>query len=421
MPVDWRDNLLPASIGGADLFVSDVRTAIGRRVIVTQLPKRDKPVNEDMGREADSYSVTAFVIGDEYMAARDEVMKALREPGPYIFTHPWQGPKSVVLDGKVEVSESDTEGGWAKLSFSLVESGEPDGLRVLVSTSTALASAAAAGVTAGAADLAKGLKGVGLGSIFAAAAAAIGKVSAKLMAAKRKVFGALGVSQLTSLTDSITQLKDTGYRLLNSPAELMTTLSGLCASIMSVIAIFEIDDEAAAPFPGGAKTIRAEAALEAAQDLVEIDTVTPPPFPGGPVDADAQEAEAAVGKALRVAAITSTAAAFQTLPLESAGTAKTALASIARMTEQLLRDPTTSDELFAAMSDLKVALDRHLAGLASSLPSVQTFTPVVTAPALLVAWQIYGDPTRDQEIAGRNNTRDPNYLRGGVPLQVLDA
>lgn len=420
MPIDWRDNLLPASIGGVEIFVSDVRSTFGRRVVVTQLPKRDKPVNEDMGREADGYSVSAFVIGTEYMAARDDVMKVLRSPGPYIFVHPWQGPKSVVLEGKVEVSESDTEGGWAKLSFQLVESGEPDGLRILVSSSAALATAAAAGIAAGAVDLEKGLNGVGLGSIFAAAAAAIGKVSDKLMGAKRKVFGALGVSELTSLTDSITELKDTGYRLLNAPAELMTTLSGLVAAIMSVIAIFGSDDEAG-PFPGGAKAIRAEAALEAAQDLVEVDTVTPPPFPGGPIDAGAQEAERAIGKALRVAAVTTVAALFQTLPLESANGAKAALKSIAAMTEQQLLDDATSDALFLALTDLKSALDRHLAGLASSLPSVQEYTPAVTTAALLAAWQLYGDPTRDLEICGRNNVRDPNYLRGAVPLQVLDA
>lgn len=421
MPVDWRDNLLPASIGGVDLFVSSVNTSGGRRTIVTELPKRDKPVNEDMGRAAWRYAVTGFVIGTEYMAARDDVMRVLSSKGPHVFVHPWQGPKSVVLEGTVTIAESDTEGGWAQLSFQLVESGEPDGLRVLVSSAAALAAAADAGVAAGAADLAKGLAGVGIGDVFAAATAAVGKVSSTLMSAKRKVLGALGVSELTSLTDAITELKDTGHRLLNTPAVLMTTLSGLVASLMSVIGVFDDDNAAAAPFPGGAKAIRAEAALEAAQELAAVDTATPPPFPGGPVDAGAQEAERAVGKALRVAAVTSTAALFQTLPLESADTAKQALAAIGDLAEQLLVDETTSDELFTALTDLKAALDRHLAGLASSLPSVQQYTPPITMPALLIAWQFYGDPTRDLEIAGRNNVKDPNFVQGGVPLQVLDV
>lgn len=421
MPVDWRDNLLPASIAGVDLFVGDVRTTVGRRVVVTELPRRDKPVNEDMGRKARGYAVTGFVIGIEYMTARDSLMKALEAEGPYVFVHPWQGPKSVVLEGTVEVAESDTEGGWARLSFQLGESGENDGLRQLVSSASALGSAADAGVAAGAIDLAKGLRGVDIGDIFAAAAGAIGKVSDKLMAAKRKAVGALGVSELTSLTDSITDLKDTGHRLLDAPGELMTTISRLAAAIMSVIGIFDDEDPAAAPFPGGAKIVRAEAALDAAQELVEVDTVTPPPFPGGPVNEAAQEAERAVGKALRVAAVTSTAALFRTLEIESSDTASAARAAIGDMVELLLVDPTTSDDLFTALTDLKAALDRHLAGLASSLPSVQEYTPPVTTSALLLAWQLYGDPTRDAEISGRNSVRDPNFIRGGVVLKVLDG
>jgi prophage DNA circulation protein len=421
VPVDWRDNLLPGSIGGAELFIGDVRTTVGRRVVVTELPGRDKPVNEDMGRAARRYAVTGFVIGDEYMAARDKVVAVLESEGPYDFVHRWQGPKSVVLEGPLEITESDTEGGWARLSFTIVESGEPDGLRILVSSASALAAAADAGIAAGAIDLAKGLKKVGIGSIFAAAANAVSKVSRTLMKAKQKVFGALGVKELTSLTDAITDLKDTAYALINAPAELMTTLSGLVASIMSVVAIFEDDDPAAAPYPGGAKAVRAEAALSAAQELSSVDTVTPPPFPGGPVDEDAQEAEKAIGKALRVAAVTNTAAVFKTLPLESGETAKAALAAVGKMAEQLLADETTSDELFNALTDLKAALDRHLAGLASSLPSVQTLTPAVTMPALLLAYQYYGDPTRDLEVCGRNRLRDPNFVRGGEPLEVLDA
>lgn len=421
MPVDWRDNLLPAMIGNVDLFVSDVRTTFGRRVVVTELPKRDKPVNEDMGRKADGYAVTGFVIGNEYMTARDDVMRVLKSEGPYIFQHPWQGPKSVVLAGEVQVAETDTEGGWARLTFQLVESGEKDGLRKLVSTAAALSVAADAAVLAGAGDLAKGLKKVGLGSIFAAAANAVSKVSRTLMNAKRKVFGALGVSELTSLTDAISDLKDTGYQLLNAPGELMTTISGLVASIMSVIGIFSDDDEAASPYPGGAKAVRAEAALSAAQELSEVDTVTPPPFPDGPVDEDAQEAERAVGKALKVAAVAGAAALFKTLPLESGNTAKAALEVVGKLAKQLLEDETTSDELFTALTDLKAALDRHLAGLASSLPSVQEYVPATTMPALLIAWLFYGDPTRDLELAGRNNLRDPNFVKGGEPLQVLDG
>lgn len=421
MPQDWRDNLQTASIGSAELFVSDVRTSGGRRVVVTELPARDKPVNEDMGRAAWRYQVTAFVIGDEYMKARDNVMDVLSSEGPHDFVHPFQGTKSVVLDGAVEVSESDSEGGWARLSFALVESGEPDGLRVYVSSAAALAAAADAGVAAGAGDLKKGLAKVGIGSIFAAVSGALDKASRAMLIAKRNVFGALGVGEFAKLSDSITNFKDTANRLLSSPAELMSAIHGIVSGIMSIIASFDDVDSAAAPYPGGAKAVRAEAALAAAQELAQVDLVTPPAFPGAPVDEDAQEAERAVGKALRVATVCGTASLLQTLPLESQATATEALGIVGALAELVLVDETTSDELFVAMTDLRAALDQHLAGLTAELPSVQEYTPPTTLPALLVAYRFYRDPLRDLEICGRNGVADPNFLRGGAVLQVLDG
>lgn len=421
MPQDWRDNLQSASIGSAELFVSEVRTSGGRRVVVTELPARDKPVNEDMGRAAWRYQVTAFVIGDEYMKARDVVMDVLSSEGPHDFVHPFQGTKSVVLDGAVEISESDSEGGWARLSFALIESGEPDGLRVYVSSAAALTAAVDAAVAAGAVDLKTGLAKIGIGSIFAAATNALNKVSRAMLIAKRNVFGALGVGELAKLSDAITNFKDTSIRLLNSPAELMTAINGIVSAIMSIIANFDDADPAAAPYPGGAKAVRAEAALGAAQELAEVDTVTPPPFPGAPVDEDAEAAERAVGKALRVASVCGTASLLQTLPLESQATATEALGIVGALAEKVLIDETTSDDLFTAMTDLRAALDQHLAELTAELPSVQAYTPPSTLPALLVSYLFYRDPLRDLEICGRNGVADPNFLQGGVPLQVLDG
>lgn len=414
---DWRDSLLDASIGGVPLFVKDVKTTSGRRTAVREMPKRDAPAVEDLGRKARRYSVTGYVIGPNYMADRDAVMAVLEGPGPYMFRHPWQGDKSVVLDegSALEVHESDTEGGWARLSFSLAESGEKDGLRVTVSTSAALSKASAA-VLATAPNVTKNLK-LHIGDVFAAASAAIGKVSSTLMQAKRKVMGALGVADAGRLTDAIADLGSNAGRLLNTPAELLTTISGLVAATLALVR--DQGAEVVATYPGGGKALRVEASLEAAQALATVETVTPAPFPGGPVNPDAQAAQAAIGKVLKLAAVAHAADLFGVLPLESSQTAAQVLETLGALLEELLLDPTTDDDMFAALTDVKAGLDAHLAGLAASLPTIQTYTPPASTPALLVAFWLYGDPTRDLEIAGRNRVRDPNFLPGGEPLEVL--
>jgi len=414
---DWRDSLLDASIGGAPIFVKDVKGVHGRRTTVREMPGRDTPTREDHGRAARRWSVTAFVIGPDYMADRDAVIEVLESPGPYSFVHPWQGELSVVLDenSTLEVHESDAEGGWARLSFSLAESGEPDGVRTRVSTTAALATASAAVIAAVGAELPNAKLTVG--AVFSAVAAAVSKVAAAMMLAKRKVMGALGVADAARLTDAMQSLQTNARRLLNTPDELLTTVSSLTAEVFSLIR--DQDGEDLASYPGGERVIRADAALTAAQDLGRAETMTPPPYEGAYVDPDVRAGEALIGKVLLAVGVAHAADLFGTLPLESSKTADKVLEVMGGLFDLLLVDPTTSDDLFLAVTDLKAALDSHLAALAASLPTVETYTPTTSLPALLVAFWLYGDPTRDLEIVGRNRVPDPNFLPGGEPLEVL--
>lgn len=52
-----------------------------------------------------------------------------------------------------------------------------------------------------------------------------------------------------------------------------------------------------------------------------------------------------------------------------------ALATLGGLADDLLEDPDTEDDVFTAMTDLRAALDAHLATLVASLPRVQQYTP----------------------------------------------
>jgi prophage DNA circulation protein len=420
---DWRDSLLPGSIGGVSLFISEVKSAVGRRTTSRELPFRDTPAHEDLGRRARRFSVSGFVIGVDYIAQRDAVIAVFESKGPWLFVHPWWGELSIVLDegSSLDVAESDAEGGWARFSFSLVESGEADGAKITISTSAALSVASKTSITAVQVDTLNKMK-LDIGSVFSAAAAAVGKISSAMLAAKRKVQGALGVSQAAGLSDSLADLKANANKLLNTPAELLTTLNGLVSSMKSIFSDFATSNAESpnAAYPGGSKKLAAEAAISMAQELAAVDTVTPPPYPGGPQDEDAVAAERALSKVLGVMVVSQTIDLFgSSLPVESAQAAVEALTTLGELADEILLDTETSDDLFTSMSDLRAALDSHLASLSSSLPTVEKYIPPASMPALLLAFQIYGDPTRDLEIVGRNNIADPNFLPGGEPVELL--
>lgn len=422
---DWRDSLLPGSIGGVSLYVSEVKSSVGRRTTSRELPFRDVPAHEDLGRRSRRFSVSGFVIGAGYLAERDAVIAVFESKGPWLFVHPWWGEISVVLDegASLDVAESDAEGGWARFSFSLVESGEPDGAKISTSTSAALSSASKKAIVAVQLDTLKKLK-LDIGAVFSAASSAIGKISSAMLKAKRKVQGALGVTQAAGISDALADLKANANKLLATPAELLTSLNGLVSSLKGIFTDFSASEQESpnSAYPGGSKKLAAEAAIAMAQDLASVDTITPPPYPGGPQDEDAAAAARALSKALGVMVVAETIDLFGTsLPVESADQAIEALLSLGDLADAILLDVETSDDLYVAMTDLRAALDAHLASLSASLPTIQIYIPAATMPALLLAFNLYGDPTRDLEIVGRNRVPDPNFLVGGEPLEVLQG
>jgi len=120
----WRDRLQPASFRGVAFeYQSDDLGGIGRRNVVHEYPKRDVPYVEDMGRSVEEISLEAIVIGPDYLTQLDELLKALRAEGPGELVHPFYGRLQVVASG-CRVRHTFEEGGLARVSMMFTEAGE---------------------------------------------------------------------------------------------------------------------------------------------------------------------------------------------------------------------------------------------------------------------------------------------------------
>lgn len=134
----WRDNLLTASFRGAKFRVSSHTGSIGRRNVISQFPYRDSTRVEDLGLDADEYSIEAYVIsnsnnadkdfynGGDYFGQRNALINALKKKGPGTLIHPYLGTIRVVVSGKVSFSENIGEGGICKFSIKFVVAGKED-------------------------------------------------------------------------------------------------------------------------------------------------------------------------------------------------------------------------------------------------------------------------------------------------------
>lgn len=121
----WRDRLQPASFRGVPFFVDSADLEAGRRVVLHEYPLRDLPSAQDLGRAQRKVGVTAYVLGKDYLDARDRLLKALETGGAGTLILPTWPAQQMVLAAPARLSESKEEGGICRIALQFAEAGEP--------------------------------------------------------------------------------------------------------------------------------------------------------------------------------------------------------------------------------------------------------------------------------------------------------
>ncbi|MEY2840431.1 MAG: hypothetical protein RJB60_2730 [Pseudomonadota bacterium] len=115
----WIEQLQPASFKGVRFHVDSVEWTAGDNVVVREYPFQDRPTVFRMGKAAQTLKFSAYVIGDDYIAQRDELAQALTGDGDLV--HPTAGTMRAFVAEKFRVSEAPTsEGGIARFDLSFV-------------------------------------------------------------------------------------------------------------------------------------------------------------------------------------------------------------------------------------------------------------------------------------------------------------
>lgn len=410
----WRDELLTASLDGVPFFYEDVTTEIGRRGEIHEFVNRDDPFAEDLGRAARSWTITAYVLGDDYMLGRDLLMEIIEAGGEHVFRHPYQGDKIVKIIGKVPVKESTKEGGYASFGLTMHESGQEFPLLILPTPPRVKFLADAALL-----NLSVRTKF----NILAAIAAVIRSVTDAINSATsvlRKINGKIGAALglVDNLTGAINGFLDELGDLLNTPQALMNTLTNLVDALLDAIDTFTPDS----PVPGIHEEVVDTVALTRAaiDELFSFETVAsaiPTPTPQNFIE---QTAHSEIGRAMRGAALASGSKVLAGLGLTSSTQALEIADDLAAKFEAFLRDDI-DEKTQESFAHLKAETIIHFVETARSLPDIADYVPPSTVHALVLAYDLYGDPDRAEELIARNKIRHPTFVLGGRPLEVISG
>lgn len=95
---DCLPGLLPAAFRGVPFWVINSNHEAGRRAAQIIFAGRDGIYHDDLGVHTGPVSLSALVIGDDYIAQAKRLKRALDAPGPGTLVHPWLGELWVVTN-----------------------------------------------------------------------------------------------------------------------------------------------------------------------------------------------------------------------------------------------------------------------------------------------------------------------------------
>ncbi len=411
----WRDNYRAATFRGVAFFVDTADSSHGRRQAVHEAAQRDIPYTEDLGRKAREFGITGYLLGKEYDVAREELIKACEQAGSGVLVHPYRGELTVVCRG-LSVGESADEGGKCTVSMTFLEAGEASYPSAKVDSVNAISAKAGEVSEAGKENFVSDFLTKGYPSFVAEAATSQIKGLSDFLSSPEFIVS----SDIQAVSDYYGKVKGIGsdaFKLIQTPFEFAGQVVDAISSIRSAFGggsfgmLMSLYNQY---FSGSSDTPSSR--TPSRQQVVKNTNAV-----------SALVRQTAIAEAAIAAVVT------QTTEAVSNGGNKTTSgptqydsyeAAIAVRTELSDRldeegEMTSSDVVYVAVTDLRTAVVQAVPDPEQDLPRLAAFAPRQTLPSLVVAYQLYGDASRAEDIVLRNDPRRPGFLIGGQKLEVL--
>lgn len=412
--MSWRNSLRKASFRGVPFFVDGVEGEFGRRTVTHEYPLRDKPYVEDLGRRARSFNVEAYVLatpanGMNYMPGRDALIAAIEQAGPGVLVHPYLGELRVSISGAAKLRETTAEGGMARFTLAFIESGEAAFPASGQNTRSVVSRKADAAEAALINTFSKSFNVKGKPGWVGASATALLKTASDYIGSLPSI-ARVDPGQMAEFLPAVATFKGSVETAAGTPGDLARSMLGVIDRVRnlgSAAGLRALSDD----------SMRMLRKLFTFGETGSSTAVTSVPATTASRQQQADNQQATVGMVQTFAVV---AAARRASELDYA-----ALQDATDVRDELvgrldgLMDSTESDEMYAALLSMRAAVVGDINARGAERARLVSYTPIDTVPALVLAHQLYGDATRDEEIVSRNRVRHPGFVLGGRSIEVL--
>lgn len=377
----------------------------GRRVPIVSFLGRDDPGHQDIGENPATYSIEALVSGVDWLDRLQKLEDELRRPGVKTLLHPMKRTVDVrIIRWRWTQRSNIEQSSTVSIEFVRIEDEFPVVQDVPEVSAKQVATAQAAVETDA------GSRWNLQNPIDTFAKAAVSKLRAAntaLLTTKGRINAQFAV--VDQLAFAIQDLDDSLTSLLNAPKEIAGRFSNLAIQVFGLVETGTTSERQSAP----------RLIVEAVRDIAQFGSDDSDRLLTTPQRIDHDDTMRAINDDIRAFALIGAAQALSLVEYDSAATAADVRSDMADLFDGVLESSEMTAEAYEALSELFASLSLFLTDRVQNLPAVTTYTPPETTSATLIAHELYGDATRSEDIVNRNNIPCPNFVPGGIPLEVL--
>lgn len=232
----WVAKLQLASFRGVPFNVEGHEENGGRRAIQFDLPGRDTPSGEDMGRKGGVYRVRAFVLGDDYLEQRDALRNAVQEDGTIgALIHPYLGTL-FVRPSLMRMREQLDPAGIAQFDLEFFE----DGKQPVAASSTDTASSLLGGIKTALTVISQAY---GYAMLIKDDPAALGALAGIALGS----FGSAFLGGISLPTSMLSLLSPSAAGISTSPEDTAATAASVTTLTQTTAALVIAQDQATTP------------------------------------------------------------------------------------------------------------------------------------------------------------------------------
>lgn len=415
---------------GVPFYVVSTTWLVGRRQPFHSLPFQDNGVvSSDLGREPIEVKIDALVLGDDVRDQRDALLDVFQESGAGMLYTPDTGRINMLPVGKPRIRQTTTELRAARVSMHFIEHVDDAPQLDDLDVGSALQNAARKGrvdVSNSFENPNTGLKIDVSGLVDATNLSVLDDALQGMRAINGAVSSVLAApGNLAAQIDAVS--REVAF-LLDSPSRLMASFDGafelLAAAVNRVFTGGTEIDQADAVAVASLPLRRGRTGFQAATEMLTLGEGVPDvPDIDTPERDDQRDSQLAIQRHMQASALLNLADVITDTPFDSADDALDMRDLLANGLADLAEsEPDLDAELAKSLKSTASLVAQHLTNVAGRLPDVVDHTPAMTLPAEVIAFGLYGDPERAEEIVQRNPLiRHAGGVPGGVTIKVESA